>query len=306
MKRRGAALVLVLGAVSILTVLAVELASRASADTLRTGRAARDAAFRRLADSGAEVARGLLLEREPREFVFWGDTWNRATNFRLADDERAEVVLADESGKINLALAWRKPEERGTVRARAVRLLEYLKRREPQRLRALKEIEEKLLKRLAAHEPLVTLDGLRESGLSTEDVFGIQGLHRWVTCFGDGRLNLNTAPRAVIFALDEGFDEAVVERVAAFRGKGEGEKGSYKAFEEPKDLMLIDGIVIRTFENGEFRVVRNLFERVQGFLSVTSSAFSARVTCDVRGRSRDTWVFLKPDTTRLAVEEIVP
>ena len=303
-RRRGAALILVLGAVAVLAVLAVEVASRASADTLRSARSARDAAFRRLADSGAEVARGLLLEREPREYVYWGDPWTRAVEIRLADDARAEVRLADESGKIHVA--GRKAEERGVARARVVRLFEYLKRREPARVRALKDLEAKVLRRLAAPEPLLTLDGLREAGATVEDVFGPAGLHRYLTCLGEGRVNLNTAPRAVIFALDEEFDEAVVDRVAAFRGTGEGDKGSYKAFEDPKDLMLVDGIVVRTFENGQFRVVRNLFEKVQGFLSTTSSAFSARVSCDVRGRRRDAWVFLKPDTTRLAVEEIVP
>jgi type II secretory pathway component PulK len=290
--------------VALLTVLAVELASRASADVLRTGRASRDAAFRRLADSGAEVARGLLLEREPREYVYWGEAWNQDIAVRLAEEERADVRLADESGKI--WLGGSKAEERGVARARSVRLFEYLKRRNPRRLKAMRDVEAKMLQRLAARVPLVTLDGLREAGLSMEDVFGPDGLHRYFTCFGDGTVNLNTAPRAVLFALDEEFDEAQVEKVAAFRGKGEGERGIYKAFPEIKDLMLVDGIVVRTFENGEFRVARNLFDRVQGFISVTSSAFSARVSAEVLGYRRETWIFLKPDSTRLAVEEIVP
>ncbi len=305
-RRRGAALILVLGAVSVLTVLAVELASRASADTLRTSRTAREAAFRRLASSASEASRGLLIERERREWDFWGDAWNRPFALRLADDQRADVRLADESGKISLVLGLNRPEERDVIRRRVVRLFEYLKRRHPERLRALKDVEVKVLKRLAAAEPLVTLDGLRETGLSAEDVFGSAGLHHYFTCFGDGRINLNTAPRAVLFALDEEFDEALVERVASFRGKGEGEAGTYQAFEGPKDLTRIDGVVIRSFENGEFRVVRDLYERVQGFVSVGSSAFSTRVISEVGDRRRDTWVFLKPDGTRLAVEEIVP
>ncbi len=294
-RRRGAALILVLGTVSVMTVLAVELASRASGDVLRTGRVTRDAGFRRLADSGAEAARGLLLEREPKEFVSWGDSWNQPLSIKLAEDEKAEVRLADESGKI--WIGGRKPEERGLARARVARLFEYLNRRD----KRWKGVEAKVLGRLSRE--LMTLDGLREAGLSPEDV---AALAPYLTCFGNGTVNLNTAARAVLFALDEEMDEAQVERIASYRGKGEGEKGTYRAFEDAKDLMLVDGIVVRRFENGEFRVTRNLFDRLQGSLAVTSSAFSARVVSEVRGRRREIWFFFKPDTTRLAAEEIVP
>jgi hypothetical protein len=306
MKRRGAALILVLGAVSILTVLAVSLAGRASMDTLRSARSLRDGSFRRLVDSGAEYARGLLLEREPRGFVFWGDAWNAERTVRLTDDEAADIRMADESGKVNLALAWRGVGDRAAIRMLTDRVFEYLTRRTPRESRALGARRDRVQKRLSSPEVLMTLDGLREAGLSREEIFGPAGLHRFFTCFGDGKINLNTAPRAVLFALDDGFDEALVDRVAAFRGSGEGGKGTYRPFEDPKDLMLIDGIVVRRFEEGQFRVVRNLFERVQGILAVTSTAFSARVSAEARGRRRDAWVFMKPDTTLLAVEEVVP
>jgi len=295
---RGAALILVLGAVAILAIVAVEIASRASADTLRTARAERDAAFRRLFDSAAETSRGILLEREPRDFDTLKDPWNRDVPFDLAEGERAVLRLEDESGKLNLARTWSHPTEAPAIRERVGRLFEYLRRHEPGRSRELRETETKVLARLTAPRPLLTLDGLRESGLEADAVFGERGIRRYLTCFGDGRVNLNTADRAVLFALHEEFDEALVERIASFR--------TGKAFEDPKDLMLIDGVVVRSLVNGQFVVTRDLHERISGFITVKSAAFGGRVRAEARGRSREGWVFLSPRGTRLASEEILP
>ncbi len=297
-RRRGAALVLVLGAVAILAVVAVELASRASADSLRAARAERDAGFRRLIDSAGEVARGVLLEREPREFDTARDAWGREVTLTLGEGERAVLRLEDESGKLNFARTWTHPTEAIEIRRRAARVFEYLRRREPGRVRELREAESKVLSRLSYGAPLLTLDGLREGGLDADAVFGDRGLRRYFTCFGDGRINLNTAEPAVLFALHEEFDEALVERIASFR--------IGKVFEDPRDLMLVDGVVIRTLIDGRFVVTRDLHERVSGMIGVKSSAFGARVRAEARGRAREGWIFLAPDATRLALEEVLP
>jgi hypothetical protein len=308
MKRgdRGAALILVLGAVALLTVVAVELAARSTAESLRTARLSRDAAFRRLIDSGSEVARGLLSEREPESFTFWGGPWNREFRFSLGEGETATVTVSDESGKINVARALTQPEAAGTVRRQLARLFEYLRRHEPSRAGEWRDIEQRVRKRLDSPEPLLTLGGFRGAGLSLLEVYGPGGLFRYLTCFGNAQININTAPRGVLYALDEEFDDALVERIDTFRGKGEGKPGTYKAFQEPGDLTRVDGVVLQIFKNGEARTARNLQERVQTSITTRSSTLSARIRAVVRGREREAWAFLKPDGSAVVLEEIVP
>jgi hypothetical protein len=170
----------------------------------------------------------------------------------------------------------------------------------------------------AKPEPLLTLDGLREAGLGLEDLFGKRGLSRYLTCFGDGKINLNTAPRAVLYALDEEFDAAIVDRIAQYRGDPEGLEGVYKPFEEPKDLRLVEGMVERAFTDSQPRVVRDLFLKVQSLVTTRSSAFSVRISARVGDRGRDAWAFFEPkrieragdhprrSLRRLALEEILP
>ena len=303
---RGAALILVLAAVAILTAVAVELAALSSADALRAARSSRQAAFRRLHDSGAEIARGLLYESEERPFTFWGEAWNREIRFTLRPNETGAVRLADESGKLNVARIYTHAGEAEARRRQLSRLFEYLRRRDTARAKEWREMESAVSRRLQSPEPLLTLDGFREAGLSQEQVFGPSGLARFLTAFGDGRVNVNTAPRAVLYALDEEFDDELVERIARYRGIGEGDPGKYKPFEDPKDLLLIDGIVVRVLIGTEFRVVRDLHERVKGAITVKSTCLSARVTAESDGRRREAWVFLKPDGGRIACEEIQP
>jgi type II secretory pathway component PulK len=304
---RGAALLLVLAAVALLSVVAVELASRASADSLRATRSARDGAFRRSFDSGAEVARGLLVEPEPLKVTHWGQPWNRETRFSLAPGRETGVRLNDENGKLNIARAISVPEEAPAIRDALSRLFEYLARHDPKGARLLKSLEEKVLRRLSSRVPLQSLDGLRETGMELAQVFGPDGLCRYLTCFGDGKINLNTALKPVLASLDPEFDEAMVDRIAGYRGKGDGEPGAYKPFEDAQDLMLVEGIVNRSVgADGQFRISRNLFEKVRGLVSVNSSCFSARMNSAVDGRRREAWAFFKPDGSRLAFEELAP
>jgi type II secretory pathway component PulK len=281
-RERGAALLLVLAAVAILSVLAVELASRASAESLRAERSTRDAAFRRLFNSGGSIACGLLAE----------PSRNREMTFTLGAGEQASIRMADESGKINIARIYSHPDEATAIRGRVARLFDYLKK-EAQPLR------DQVLKRIESRQPLFTLDGLREAEIDPARIFGPDGLSRHLTCFGDGLINLNTAPPAVLYALDPEFDEALVERIAGYRGR--------KVFQQTEDILLVEGIVTRTLlADGRFQVTRNLYEKVRELVTVSSSAFSASIEAEAQGRRREAWVFLKPRGERIAIEEILP
>lgn len=322
---RGVALVLVLGAVALLAALAVELASRASVDALVASRSVRDAGFRRLFDSGAEIAKGMLVELEAKPCDFWGEPWNDEVRFSLGPVETGRVRVADESGKINIARAV----EKGRLERMLRRLFSYLKAFEPGTTREWNEIESRVLGRLALGEavdpaagakaePLLTLDGLRETGLRVEQIFGERGLARYLTSFGDGKINLNTAPRAVLYALDDEFDAAVVDRIAEYRGDPEGAPGAYKPFEAVKDLELVDGVVERSVVGGQPRIVRNLATKVAPWVTTKSTAFSARVEARWNHNVRQAWVFFEPkrverpgegprrELRHIALEEILP
>jgi general secretion pathway protein K len=307
-RSRGAALVLVLAAVVLLTAVAVELASRAGADSLRATRSARDAQFRRLFDSGSEVGRSLLIESKLEKVVYWGQAWNQELRFVLGAGEEAVLRLEDESGKINIGRAISHPDEATAIRGRLARLFKYLARQDAGSGLDWKQIAEKLDRRLGTRQPLQTLDGLREAGLDAAQVFGPGAACRYLTCFGSGRINLNTAPKAVLYALDPELDDAMVERINKYRGSGEGERGgTYRPFEEPRDLMLVEGIVNRSVgADGEIRVDRNLYEKIQGLVSVGSDCFSAQVRAAAAGRPREAWVFLSPNGSRITFEEILP
>ena len=328
-RERGVVLLFVMAAVAVLSVIAVELASRASVDVLLASRSGREAAYRRLSDSGTELGRALLLEPEAKAYDFLGEPWNRTTRFTLAPEESVEVRIADESGKIKIGPGGQGSGGAANLEKTLGRLFEYLRRYEPGRTEELRDVESRVILRLGllppekgepprTPEPLVTLDGLREAGISPSQIFGEKGLSRYLTTFGDGKVNINTAPPAVLYALHEEMGIALAGRIAAHRGDTDGEKGEYKPYQETQDLKLVDGVVERNTLDRETRVVQDLYSKVAGRISVRSSAFSIRVRMRVLGRDRETWTFFEPrreeragegshrTLRRLAHEEILP
>jgi type II secretory pathway component PulK len=327
---RGAVLILVIAAVALLAVLAVELASRASVQSLQTGRASRDAAFRRLFDSAMQVAIGLIAESAPKPYDFWGDSWNREVRLTLGQDEQVVSRLADESGKISLN-GGQGPEDTGAHGDTIARLFEHLgMKRTSENVIPWADVKLRVFQRLGFARaedkwvrsfqtpPLVTLDGLREGGLAIDEVFGEAGLARYLTCFGDGKININTAPPAVLYALEKDFDEAVVERIARHRGGFYGEPGEYTPFKDPQELKAIEGVIVKEVVDGRPRVVRDLYEQVRDRITVKSSCFSVRMEATVSGRTRQAWAFfetapastqdpaIKQTVLRLAFEVIEP
>lgn len=319
---RGAVLLLVLGAVAILSILAVELAHRSNLDVARSARAAREAGFRRGFDSGLEVASALLSEgRKSDGFDTASDPWSRKIETALSEGGRLVVQVADESGKINILKALGADETTAKTRKSLARLFAYLRKAEPDREKQWEEIEASIRKRLGidtsaqAGKPaapgqatttdpgLFTLDGLREAGVPLEFVFGAKtsddGQNRWALCdvlttFGDGRINLNTAPAPVLYALDEEYDEALVGKIESWRGNAQDDgQAAGKPFKSAKDLELIDGVVQKQTVNGQVQIVKNLFAKVQERVGVQSKCFSARILVEVDGRQRWGWGFFE-------------
>src|SRR5258708_3316149 len=100
---RGIALLLVIGAVAILSILAIELSHRANLEVTRSARTSREATFRRAFDSGIEIAKAMLSERRKSDsFDYWGDGWNKQITTDL-DGAKITLWITDESGKLNIS-----------------------------------------------------------------------------------------------------------------------------------------------------------------------------------------------------------
>ena len=54
---------------------------------------------------------------------------------------------------------------------------------------------------------------------------------------------------------------------------------------------------------GKGRVVRNLYSKIQGWVSTRSTCFSVRVECRVGDRSRTVWKFFEPRREERAGEK---
>lgn len=325
---RGAALLIVIAVVALLAAIAVDMASRSHGDVMLSVRLSREAASRRLSDSGFEIARGILTEREAPAYDHYGQDWADPVPFTLSEQEKGTLRIADESGKILVGGGEDRPQEQD-LPGMLDRLFAHLARSERGGHQRWNPIREKVFARLglavkkkvgAAPEParaLLTLDGLRETGLTREEIFGPEGLHRYLTCFGNGRINLNTAPRAVLLALDEGMDEEIAEKIVRYRGDFENGRPTGIPFKEVKDLKLVEGVV-EWAKDEKARILRDLYSRISSKLSVSSDVFSARVEGSIDGKPRESWAFFKAGRTqrangrlsrtlkRLAAEEIRP
>lgn len=334
--RRGAVLLLVLGAVVILSLIAVELAHRANVDISRSSRASREAAFRRGIDSGIEIAKAKLAEgRVNTKCDSLDEPWNKPVEFVPNSMEKLSIRIADEAGKINILLTLGTDAGAEKTRKSLARLFAFLKKAEPKRAEKWTVVEAAVQDRLnaaapfaavnqsATHSsPIFTLDGLRESGVALEMVYGDAshetGKDPWVladvlTTFGDGRVNLNTAPAPVLYALDEEFDDALVNSIEQWRGSVvvEGQT-SGQPFENAKALEQVNGIVETSIVNGVSQITKNLFLKVQDRVTVQGRIFSVRVEVSVGEHRRVAYGFLAASNSVLSefkvlgLEEIEP
>ncbi|MBE7461897.1 MAG: general secretion pathway protein GspK [Planctomycetes bacterium] len=335
-RSRGLVLVLVLGAMALLTILAFEVSGRANRDVLRAASTERESRFRGVFQSGLALATGILAERRSsKEIDAWSDRWQIPVSVKLDDEASVSVRVADESGKLRLPAPDAKPEQTGRVRKQLVRLFERLAKDDPEHAEDWRRARKQLFLRLGWNEskapgasvakpdPLPTLDGLREAGFTLNEVFGAwpadrlaptRSLSDYLTVFGDGKLNLNTASEEVLYTLDEELDAAQARLIAAHRGADDAEPEDLRPFRQVKDLELVEGMVVRGEVEGRPVVLRNLCAKLTPYLSVQSRCFSVRIRAVVAGRIREAWAFFEaPPVSEtssaprlLAFEELEP
>lgn len=313
-RKRGAVLILVLGAVAILSILAVEMTHRSHMDVISADRTERESDFRRAFDSGLALAKGLIAGgRASQGFDYHGDTWHRTLTAECGEGVKITVQVEDECGKFNLQSLAGDAESSGQARNALSRIIEYLIRQEPKNKDALEAAAKSILEHFTRQsggpgstnnsEPLYTLDGLRAFGIPNALIFGRPSsagaaqdiaLYKVFTVWGDRRINLNTAPMAVLYGLDSEFDEDLVDRIAVWRGENAADvKASYRPFKQAKDLELVEGIVMRVREGEQWKTVKNLHAKVADRLTVQSTVFSARLVAEVNGRTRMAWAIFQ-------------
>jgi len=89
--------------------------------------------------------------------------------------------------------------------------------------------------------PLDSPEELRYIGMTEEELYGrslgditFPGLLSLVTVHSSGRINVNTAPKYILMALDPRIDDTLADRIIEYRAT--------KPFKKPKDLVLVEGM----------------------------------------------------------------
>lgn len=307
--RRGVVLILVLGAIAVLSILAVEVSHRSALGASATARAEREGLFERGFQSGMAVAQALLTEgRNERGYDYPGDSWNRTVDVEPEPGVKVRVTVSDEAGKLNLSTALNTEADAVQARQSLRRLFEFLRREDSAGNKDWDLVEAAVLSRLGLSErkagvkrpdvaPLLTLDGLREAGLTRAEVFGplnrgeepeAIALSDFLTAVGKGVVNLNTASRAVLYALDPDLDADQVDQIAAWRGDGEQDP---RPFRKVDDLAQVERIVVMDTTQDPPVEVRNVLRKVQGRVAVQGGPFSARIVVVCQGKAREGWAY---------------
>jgi type II secretory pathway component PulK len=232
---RGFVLVIVLWILAILTVISVGfgrravLDRRAAAYTLDKTQAtflARGAAERGIIELRNKATIDAYLEQGGH--TGFEQQWNKAVNLfeeeGYYEQENAEAfaddicryVIVDESAKININSA---PIE-------VLEEIEALRRPQLRRIsqrRGLGEPGEDPPQRFLAIEEIRYIEGIDD-----EAWYGSSrspGLKDLLTCYSDGRINVNTAPRAVLECIPD-LSESVIDAIITYRQGPDGELGT--------------------------------------------------------------------------------
>ncbi len=113
--------------------------------------------------------------------------------------------------------------------------------------------------------PMDSIYELRFTGMGDEELYGravgkvsYPGLVDLLTVYSSGRININTAPKYVLMALDPRIDSSIADRIIEYR--------SSKPFKRVEDLVLVEGVSF------------DILYRIRDFIDVKSSTFRIRAS----------------------------
>jgi len=267
---RGSALVLTLLVIATLSGIAIAFADSSRTEVSLAAYYRDGFRARALARAGYETALWELYVDEDLEVDGPDETWSlfdgTTLPLELDDGSTLKATITDESSKINVNMLFNESGEIDTTRAEQVmRLLQILELEDFAYESLLDWLDKDDIKRMdgaesyhymgletpyeCANGPFLTTDQIRlVQGFETADIL------RFITIHSDGKINVNTAPAEVLQSLDPGMDESIVEDIIARRIEE-----PFKAVADVQEAAGMDG---------------ELFQRIQGFLSVKSSTFS--------------------------------
>lgn len=261
--RKGSILVFALWTLVLLTVFAVQIGMRIRQRAVVFSRMELRNQLRLLGEAGVKKAISVLkqdLNRQPT-LTSYGK-WYRYNNpdkfaaiqfgeeavakvYQFEEAGRKRYGMTDEESKININFADR------NVMARIIGMAVHLEQREAERLADAiiewREFGQTELKGFYSdeyystqthpyepkHAPFETLDELLLVRGFDEKI--LEQLRPWLTIYGDGLVNINTAPREVIIAL--GLDEVLADKLLLVR----------RGFDEQENT-VDDYIFAKTFD----------------------------------------------------------
>jgi len=253
---KGYALVIVMGLLAILGVLALSLGAATRVDLEQTRRFQDETAAELLAKAGIDWTIHYLNTVE-RQGTLWQAPWSsQAAMFRARPlgPGTFDVQYTDPSGTLYYGL--QDEEARVNLNTAPVALLAALPG-------VGKELAEAIVKR-RQQEPWGAPEELLYRGLVSAPVWdgsaGQAGLSTYLTVWGSGKMNVNTASPVVLAALP-GMTPAMMEAIVRYRQGDDQQLGTG------------DDRYFRTLADLATELGQSGLERVEAWLTVTPSAF---------------------------------
>lgn len=126
------------------------------------------------------------------------------------------------------------------------------------------------------NRPLYSIEELLQIPGITDEVF--QRLKPYVTCYTDGKININSAPLEVLLTMD-GITEDIAEAIINYRTE--------RPFEKPEDLKNVPGIS------------PGLYQSLQGRYTVKALIYGITIRAEQSGIKRYIHGVVNPETLRL-------
>lgn len=243
---RGIALIVVLCMTSVMVAAAVQMISQTRREIAETTDLRDGLQALYLARSGVAYSRAALNAEERSHEgpdQSWSDAkaWSAAFN-ALIEDGRGYIVIEDETGKIPINYLINKDgAENAEIRNLLLRLLRQPEWNltEEQSVIIVDSIKDWMLRNFqstgnsgssgaelepAGRGPFQFMEELLKTGVVTRELLygaeGKTGLSACLTLYGRGKININTAPGAVLRALFPGITEETLEQIVSYRQTG--------------------------------------------------------------------------------------
>jgi len=305
--RRGIALILVLLVVSIITALTIQLNRDTRSGVYEAANLSDSLRLRYIAESGFHVGEAILLA-DRNAFDALTEPWanTEMVSFRserFFDKGSFKLMIEDEGGRIAINRLVSGNAYNPPVRDLLLRLLTgpYFRMERGKAVELTDAIKDWIdadnevtgggaekafyssLERPypAKNAPLDCIEELLMVKGMTLDLFygkaDSPGLFRCLTVFGDGRVNINTAPKYVLRALAEGMTDDEVERLDKYRRDERNNLGDplwYQKLPRAAGINIPAGLI--AVRSGIFRVTAvglqgRVAERVTGVVKREAS-----------------------------------